>query len=379
VISFEAGLRNQLLINPRLSDEEKADLLDLQNAFESQFGKKNFFLVPSSGSSKAADQSVKLIALSVESVLNSAKRVNFYLNATKDNKWGLFLPDFHVAGLGVLARAFLAKAEVKSFAFSVNGFSQNLLSNEVSFLSLVPAQIFDLVSAGVKAPSCVKKVFVGGGFLNPLLRRQISELGWPVTETYGMTETASMVALREARDQYFKVMPGVSAMTENEMLKLKCDSLLTATVQKTANQISVVAFEKNGWLQTEDLAVVHEKESGSFVELLGRKSDYIKILGEGVSVSELRQKLQALGQQLGIDPRSYELIAVEHERAGYQLTLIVEEEAKDRKQELMYQFNAHCRPYERINKSLVLRQIPRTDLGKLKTAELKRIIESSEA
>ncbi|MCC2677584.1 MAG: menE, O-succinylbenzoate-CoA ligase [Pseudobdellovibrio sp.] len=379
MISFQPGAANQLLINPRLSPDEKSVLGELKNAFEINFGKENYFLVPSSGSSKAVNQSVKLMALSIESVLNSAKRVNFYLNATAENDWGLFLPEFHVAGLGVMARAHLAGAKVKPFVFSAKDFSSIIAEHHISFTSLVPAQIFDLAVAGAKAPACIKKVFVGGGFLNSDLRRQVAGLGWPVTETYGMTETASMVALREPRDEHFKIMPGVSAGIENELLKIKCNSLLTAVVQKTAGQISVTAMDSNGWLQTEDLAVLHEKENGAYIELLGRKTDYIKILGEGVSLSELRQKLQALGQQLAIDPRAYELTATEHERAGYQLTLVTEESVQDRSQELIDAYNALCRPYERITRSFVLRQIPRTDLGKLKTAELKRIIESSEA
>lgn len=378
VITFERDSLNQLLINPRLPEDEKAVLQELKQGFEKQFGQWNFFLVPSSGSSKSPGQSVKLMALSVESVLNSARRVNFYLNAKKENTWGLCLPRFHVAGLGVLARAYLTGAAIKDFSFSTQDFAKNLADNDISFLSLVPAQIYDLVIAGIRAPACVKKVFVGGGVLNEDLRRRIKDLGWPVTETYGMTETCSMVALREFKDTYFALMPGVSAKVVDEVLTLKCDSLLTAIVQKTGDDIAITDIVRNGWLHTEDLATIHEKENGSYLELHGRKADYVKILGEGVSLSELRAKLQSIGQQQGLDPRQFELVAVEHERAGCQLVLVVEESMAQQQQILINLFNQACRPYEKISKALVLRQIPRSDLGKLKISELKHIIKEHE-
>lgn len=378
MITFERHSLNQLLINPRLSGDEKGVLQELKLEFEKQFGEKNFFLVPSSGSSKSAGQSVKLMALSIESVLNSARRVNFYLNAKKENRWGLCLPRFHVAGLGVLARAYLAGAEVSEFNFNTHDFAKNLIASDISFLSLVPAQVYDLVNAGVKAPAQIKKVFVGGGFLNQRLRLQIKELGWPVTETYGMTETSSMVALRENQDSYFALLPGVSAKIADEVLLLKCDSLVTAVVQKTDGDIIMTDIVRDGWLPTEDVATLHEKENGTYLELHGRKSDYVKILGEGVSLSELRAKLQNIAQQEGLDPRHYELVAVEHARAGYQLVLVIEESVSAQQQNLINLFNQSCRPYEKISEALVLRQIPRSDLGKLKISELKHIIKEHE-
>lgn len=375
MIRFEPGFPNQLLINPRFSENEKAGVLSLKKEFEKKFGPDNYFLVPSSGSSKAAGQSVKLVALHRESVLNSARRVNFYLNAKKENSWGLFLPEFHVAGLGVLARAHLAGAEVETFMFDVGTIAKNLTESGISFLSLVPAQVFDLVQAGKRAPASVKKVFVGGGFLSSGLRQGISALGWPITETYGMTETGSMVAVRELHSQIFELMPGVSAKIQNELLSLHCDSLLSATVQKNGEEISLSEFARDSWFQTEDVAVLREYENGSFLEIKGRRSDYIKILGEGVSLSELRDLILDAGMQLNLHPRQLEVVAVENERAGYELVLAVEESVTaDQRQTLMTNYNESSRPYERISRTVVLRQIPRTDLGKLKTEELKRII-----
>ena len=370
-MKFEGG-KNQLMINPRLSEEEKQSLQELQLEFEKQFGTENYFLVPSSGSSKGVHQSIKLIALSSESILNSAKRVNLFLQATAADSWGLCLPEFHVAGLGVLARAYLSGSKVSKFVFDAVSLPMIIENNKINFLSLVPAQIYDLVQANVAAPANLKKVFVGGGILARSLREAAEKLNWPVVETYGMTESGSMIATRSQGEIFFKVLENVSVKTEADALMIKCNSLLTAVIQKIGLKISLIKFEKDDWYKTEDAVIVHE---GPSLELLGRKSDYVKILGEGVSLAELRERLQVLALRAGILQNSVELIAVDDPRAGALIAIVFEASVADKDQSLVIeQFNSACRPYEKIVRSFVLRHIPRTDLGKLKSEELKSII-----
>ena len=112
----------------------------------------------SSGTSQSQNESAKLIALKVEAVLNSARRVNQYLQAKSDENWGLALPSFHVAGLGIWGRAFLAGSIVFELDWQPSKIHSQLLQNHISYLSLVPAQIFDLLQAQVRAPAVLKKV-----------------------------------------------------------------------------------------------------------------------------------------------------------------------------------------------------------------------------
>jgi O-succinylbenzoic acid--CoA ligase len=373
MISLNAGSKNQLLVNPRVSDDEKNVLSELQAAFEKSFGTENYFLVPSSGSSKTLNQSVKLIALPVESILNSARRVNSYLTATANDNWGLCLPEFHVAGLGVISRAYLSGSGVKKITFNADVFSESLKDQDIHFLSLVPAQVYDLAKISARAPATVKKVFVGGGFLSEGLRSRAVSLGWPVTETYGMTETSSMIALREAGEKNFRLMNGVTGSAKDGRLVIACDSLLRATIQKTDGRIALKTYEDR--YETEDEVIITENNSGVYLELKGRSTDYIKILGEGVSLAELRNILLDVSISENLNSGQVELLALDDERSGYRLVLVFEAGvAQSAQNKVQEQFNSLCRPYEKALQTFVLRQIPRTDLGKLKTAELKRII-----
>lgn len=369
MISFAEGRANQLLLNPRLPEAEKAVFRKLQLEFERKVASTDHFLIASSGSTQTSNSSAKLVALSLKAVLKSAARFNNYFSAAEADHWGLVLPEFHVAGLGIFARANLSGALVFEREWQVKDFSDWIKANGIRFVSLVPTQIFDLVNLKVAAPSDLRGVLVGAGALSDELRKRALALKWPITETYGMTETASMIAINK-QGLYFP-LPGIEIKTEAGILKIKCNSLLTAAIQQVENEITIVKFPADEWFTTEDLAEIN---AGGF-RFLGRRGEYIKILGEGVALSELRSKLAQLALVSGCNPASFELIALEESRAGFQLIVAVEDaESYDKCLKLINFYNLSCRPYEKIAKCVVVGQIPRTALGKLKTDDLKRIV-----
>lgn len=375
VIDFNLEANNQLLVNPKISNSEKATLQELKKVFEGKFSDKGYFLIASSGSSQKVGDSVKLIALKIQSVLNSARRFNQYFEATAKVHWGLVLPEYHVAGLGVFARAYLSGAQVYSKEWMTDGIEAWFTENQVGYMSLVPAQIYDLVQANIKAPLCIKKVFVGASALNPDLRDKALTLQWPIIETYGMTETASMIAIKT--DDFFKVLPGVEVDNSDGVLKIKCDSLLSAKLQKTSEDIEIQSFNESSWYVTQDKVEIKKNPDGVFLHFLGRDTDYIKILGEGVSLSELRDLLIRIALEKKLNPLNFEILAVGDERAGHKLVLTTEESVSEEDSKLLKDlFNQHCRPYEKIQECMSIGQIPRTELGKLKMDVLKHIVMS---
>jgi O-succinylbenzoic acid--CoA ligase len=373
MMSFELNAKNQLLLNTRLATEEIAVAKEMQNFFEMQFGDQGYFLISSSGSSQKENESLKLIALSQKSILNSAKRFNQYFKAKDSDHWGLVLPDFHVAGLGVYARAHLTGAQVFKNDWNIEKISDWILTNNISFVSFVPAQVFDLVQNKIKAPVTLKKVFVGAGILNASLKASFIELGWPVVETYGMTETASMIAVKTQTD--FLIMPGVEVNNHLGPLSIKCDSLLTASLQKRSDKIYIDKFFEGSWYTTEDSVELRESEGNIILNFLGRAGEYIKVLGEGVSLYQLRDKLTQLLLTKKYSVDSFSLLAVADARTENKLVLVVENSVViEQVDEVIDLFNKAVHPYEKILGRVFVAQIPRTALGKLKSEELKRII-----
>ncbi len=368
MITFIPGRPNQLLLNPKMSVEEKKVLAELSEKFAESVSPTDFFLIASSGSSKTSGESVKLIALSYTAILNSANRFNRFFKAGIADAWGLVLPTFHVAGLAILARAHLVGAKVFEASWQPENLKEWSAQNEIAFMSFVPAQVYDLVQRKITPAVHIKKVFVGAGHLNPNLKAEFIQLGWPVVETYGMTETASMIAVREGKAKFFTLLPGVEVHSVEGLLHVQCDSLAHSAVQKKQDQLKLSPFSKEGF-QTQDQIRLHAEG----LEFLGRSSEYFKILGEGVSLLELRSKLEGIALAFNLTPSQIYLMVVDDSRLENLLVLVVENSVESKVAEhLVIQFNQSVRAYERIHKLVRLEKIPLTELGKVKVSDLKQ-------
>ncbi len=367
-ILFSQGSKNQLLINPKLSSEEKSIFWELKQHFEKTYPSENFFLIASSGSSKNANESTKLFALRVDSVLSSAERFNHFFQADSHCRWGIVLPTYHIAGLSILARANKAQAPYFCTEWNPHSIAPWLEQNQISFLSLVPAQVFDLVQRQVKSNEFLKKVFVGAGRMSESLRNDFVKLGWPLVETYGMTETCSMIAVKE-NDDYFKVLPGIQLRIEDELLQIKCSSTAHSSIQKRDGRIEVRLLED--WIKTDDRVILFEDK----LKFLGRSTDYLKISGEGVSLLELRDQLETILSGLKIKGTSVYLQALEDARCENILVLVVDKSlASESVKTIVTEFNQIVRPYEKIRQVVQLNEIPITELGKIKKQELKILV-----
>ncbi|MFZ3228741.1 MAG: AMP-binding protein [Pseudobdellovibrio sp.] len=361
---FSAEAENQLLINPKASFQEQSDLRQLKAAFEYKYQNKNYFLVPSSGSSKGQNESVRLIALHQNAIISSAKRVNAFFNLTRNLTWGLVLPTFHVAGLGVYARAFASGASVFAADWSVLKFKSWILQNQIHLISLVPTQVFDIVQNQIICPEGVQIVFVGAAALSAELKQKAFALKWPIIETYGMTEAASMVAVQVSNR--LQIMSQVEVSLFDNKLKIKTESLMTCSVQKVDQEIQFKTLD-NGWLQTEDRVFIYNENGIQYLQLLGRDSDFVKIFGEGVSLVLLRQILK--------ENNGLALVAVTHERSEYEIALVAEMQLSDDQIKIIIsEFNQQVRPFENIKRIYKLEQIPRSDLGKIKFKSLEELI-----
>lgn len=372
-IDWSLNSENQLLINPKITPDEKNTLFELNDYFKTEVSKDGYVLIPSSGSSKSIDESVKLIALKKSAVLNSARRVNDQFKLTEQMNWGCVLPTFHVGGLGILARSFLAKSQVFfaewKMLLSDNHFINWINQNNIQVLSLVPAQIFDLVKKNIQCPKSIQKVFVGGSELPANEAAAAHQLNWPVIQTYGMTETASMVSYKDDHTSTeFQLMSGVRFETTQLGAQISCDSLASYSVQKIKNKIQITSFQST--LQISDQISVR----GSKIQFLGRSDDKIQILSETVSLSELRSRLHSLVIEMGEDIRSYALVALPDQRSGHNLVIVTEAQNS----QILEKFNSAVRPYERAQKLVHMQKIPQTDLGKVKYTELTGKLTQSE-
>jgi O-succinylbenzoic acid--CoA ligase len=118
------------------------------------------------------------------------------LPMAQGDRWLLSLPLYHVGGLGVLWRCFIAGAAV-ALPDPGEPLGDSLARLGITHLSVVPTQLRRLLREGVPAAP-LKAVLSGGDATPPALLAEAAEAGLPVHASYGCTEAAALVTLSSA-------------------------------------------------------------------------------------------------------------------------------------------------------------------------------------
>jgi len=365
-INWDSDL-TRVMMNPRL-DQTARDHQDLLFAKAPEL--RGHLWVQSSGSSNQAGHSAKWIALAKSAFLASAQGVNSHLGSLSQDIWGLALPLFHVSGLAILARAHLSGAQVQIWEQSWRPgiFLDWLEQKQITLVSLVPTQLFDLVKLNRPRPPHLRAAILGGAKLEESLYLEATKCGWPVLPSYGMTEFCSQLATARLHHPELIILPHVQARVDAEKyLWIKSKALYTGSLQLRGGKVEwETPRTLDGFWQSADRAEI----AGSVLDPLGRASEFIKILGEGVDLQNLRSRfLQRFVSEFpALSPDSYAITALPDSRRGH-LLICAFEAASSEIQGLILNWNQESFPPERLQARAVPR-IPRSPLGKVLWGEL---------
>jgi O-succinylbenzoic acid--CoA ligase len=345
--------------------------------------------VSTSGTGSDASGRARWIALSKEAFLASARAVNQHLQASRSDVWAHALPVFHVGGLGILARGWLSGAGIVPAVagkWDAGRFHRVASETRATLSALVPSQIHDLVAAGLTSPPSIRAIVVGGARMDSPLYDQARALGWPCLPSYGLTETCSQVATAAmsslAAASYPITLPALAHAEirsgESQRLAVRAASLLTCCAEIDEHGVRAWDPKKDGWLETEDAGRVTKDG----VEVFGRLSESVKVLGEIVSLPRVeeqawrwaaREDLRALP---GFD---IAVVAPPHARLGHEVVLVIACQprlADERRSAVEASLASHGRehllPFERVRRVAWVDTIPRTPLGKCRRVLLTR-------
>jgi O-succinylbenzoic acid--CoA ligase len=337
---------------------------------EAQEELRGHVLFQTSGSSGAP----KWIALSKDALLLSAAAVNRHLAVEEFDVWGLVLPPHHVGGFGVVARAFEAACGLAVFPgkWNADAFVAWIEREGVTHTSLVPTQVHDLAVRGLRCPAGLRAVVVGGGRLEDDLGRDARELGWPVLASYGMTEAGSQVATQSLEILNFPyqsaplpLLPIWRARTDDEeRLWVSGPALFSGQVTGESGSWQYEPREGE-WYRSGDRASLTE----GGLTILGRADSLLKILGELVDPEGVERDLaEAAGD---LPAGSFAVAAVPDHRAGHVLVPVFSSAiGKDAAGQAVAAYNALVPGFKRLLPPLFVADLPRTELGKIRRAEL---------
>lgn len=325
--------------------------------------------IASSGTTRR--EGLKWVGLSKDAFLAAAESLNRHVHATKKDVWLNVLPTYHVSGLTMFARAYVAGGRVVDlWTQKWNADRMIKVANEekASFVSLVPTQLYDLVKAGHHAPKSLRAAFLGGGALDEELYGKAHALGWPILTCYGMTETCAQVATSRLEDVSSPTKPQMQILshakleTRDGRLAIQASSLTDFIVHLHPDKgFSLEDPRRDGWFLTEDLGEI----KNGFVSIAGRTNDRVKILGELVSLVRVEEELKHFVRE------SFCVLPIPDARKGSALIAVVEKpKSLNALAQNMAQYRYHVSSLWHLDHWYAIDEFPRSPLGKILKAQI---------
>jgi o-succinylbenzoate---CoA ligase len=228
------------------------------------------------------------------------------LGATPDDRWLAVLPLFHVGGLSILQRSVInGIAVVVHETFDPAAVNRGVDEDRVTIVSVVATMLRRMLAerGGERYPPWLRCVLLGGGPAPRPLLEACAARGVPVTQTYGLTETASQVATLAPEDALRKLGSAGKPLYPNE-LAIEVDGrraepgepgeILVRGPIVTAgyHRLPAATAEalRGGWLHTGDYGYL---DADGFLYVLDRRDDLIVSGGENVYPAEVESVLLA--------------------------------------------------------------------------------------
>jgi O-succinylbenzoic acid--CoA ligase len=230
------------------------------------------WVVETSGSTGTPKRVVLARAAVLASVQASARRLG------GSGRWLLALPATYVAGVQVVCRSLVAGHEPvlledhPSFAEA---------ARHADFVSLVPTQLHRLLETDADALRGFHTVLLGGGPIDPGLRRRSEDAGVRVVATYGSAETAGGCVY----DGY--ALDGVAvAIDAGGRVRIAGPTLFEGYAGEPAATAEVLV---DGWFLTSDAGRLDEDGR---LQVLGRIDDIVVSGGVNVPAPAVAARLR---------------------------------------------------------------------------------------
>ena len=158
----------------------------------------------------------KLVRLNKDDMLTSARATNRFFGIDDDSCLASPLSVDYIAGKMMVVRAIEAGCRLVHLPIS-NEIVLPADSSMIDLLPIVPSQIRSLICQPNMA-SRIRNVLIGGASPSAADCLLLSQMGYNVYISYGMTETCSHVALAKGEDteRIFHAMPGISFSTTDD-------------------------------------------------------------------------------------------------------------------------------------------------------------------
>ena len=247
-----------------------------------------FSLITSSGSTAEP----KVVAHSYENFYYSALGSNLALGLSRSHRWLMSLPVYHVGGIAIAFRCFLAGA---TLVFSERPLLESLRFYRISHVSLVPTQLYRLLQEpGLTTLDQLAAALIGGASLSEELFHLAKACGIKIFFTYGMTEMSSQITMDRYQPTASKLTAGLTLpyrdikIEQDGQIYVKGPTLFQGYWTKD-NTLSLPL--KDGWFATGDIGSLNPE--GNLL-VSGRKDNMFISGGENIHPEMIEHHLNSL-------------------------------------------------------------------------------------
>ncbi|MGB1037431.1 MAG: AMP-binding protein [Bacteroidia bacterium] len=212
--------------------------------------------------------------------------------------------------------------------------------------SLTPFQLENILDSHKDEIGQFKSILIGGAAISLELLEKIKAFNEKRTtqfwETYGMTETASHIALKKiGYDKHFRPQSGVNLLLSENQLTIRIPEL----------QFSI---------DTNDIARIH----GDGFEIIGRADDVINSGGIKIHPTIIEPKIKSVFSSASIN-RNFYISSIPDKTYGQKVILVLEGEPLKNESFLLEAIKRELPSYHNPKSILYVDSINRTDTGKL--------------
>ncbi len=238
--------------------------------------------------------------LTFENFWASAAGSAFNVGVTMEDRWLACMPLFHVGGLSIVLRsAIYGTSIVLHHGFDERAVVESLHRDRVTHISVVASMLQRILDVDDRrSPAALRVVLVGGGPVPPELLERALARGFPVLQTYGLTEAASQVTTLSPGEAMRHVGSAGKPLVTTQ---LRIDAApgapgeiivsgATVTPGYFGDAQATAAAIRDGWLHTGDIGRL---DADGFLFVLDRRDDLIVSGGENVYPAEVEAALLA--------------------------------------------------------------------------------------
>lgn len=216
----------------------------------------------------------KLTLHTIHNHFISAQTTIAALNLLEKDIYLLNLPIYHVSGIAICWRTFVAGASL-----ALPGATTN-----VSHLSMVPTQLYRMLESKMTYPK-LKCLLVGGAALPLSLYERALKAKLPLYLSYGMTETSSLISVKKPSALPLSAGEVLAhaeiTITEDQEIQVRGPALFYGYLGQQP-------LDQKNWFPTKDLG---RWNSFGQLEILGRKDRQFISGGENIQPEEIEQAL----------------------------------------------------------------------------------------